>query len=253
MRRLVQWEGAETLPDRDVVLRYQGISKGREVPERIERLYEEGGALYLDAARPHAVVETIGVDRFAKVHEGEGRNSADSPLARIFPRASRLELFAATLGNAICDDIARRFREGDYATAAMLDSFASAGAEKMAALLEEATEGSVAGRNGRGAAAAVTLAYSPGYCGWHVSGQAKLFAALRPAEAGVALKEGSFLMEPLKSVSGVLVTGAPALHRFENDFPFCSECEGKSCLIRMRDIERNLARHEPPGAAGGER
>ena len=55
------------------------------------------------------------------------------------------------------------------------------------------------------------LRYSPGYCGWHVSGQINLFNTLTPEKIGITLGE-SCLMNPLKSVSGVLVAGPPNIH-----------------------------------------
>jgi hypothetical protein len=79
------------------------------------------------------------------------------------------------------------------------------------------------------------LAYSPGYCGWHVSGQGRLFARLRPEEIGVTLN-ASFLMQPLKSISGVLVRGPGRIHRFAPDYPFCADCAGQPCRARIAAV-----------------
>lgn len=49
----------------------------------------------------------------------------------------------------------------------------------------------------------VTLSYSPGYCGWHVREQPKLFSLLPNNSCGITLNE-SCLMHPVKSVSGVI-------------------------------------------------
>ena len=81
-----------------------------------------------------------------------------------------------------------------------------------------------------------TLPYSPGYCGWNVSGQRKLFARLRPVEAGIELKEGSYLMVPIKSISGVLVSGGEEIHFFDNHYLMCDSCRDKTCLVRQRDL-----------------
>ena len=62
------------------------------------------------------------------------------------------------------------------------------------------------------------LRYSPGYCGWHISGQRRLFAHLRPERIGITLHD-SYLMEPLKSVSGVLIAGAKEIHAFADTYP----------------------------------
>ncbi len=79
------------------------------------------------------------------------------------------------------------------------------------------------------------MRYSPGYCGWHVSGQMALFDYLGPDAVGITLTE-SFLMHPLKSVSGVIVAGQPDIHRFVHDFPFCAACTGKECRERIGSL-----------------
>ncbi len=85
-------------------------------------------------------------------------------------------------------------------------------------------------------AGSVFLRYSPGYCGWDITGQRKLFRALRPEEVGVTLRE-SCLMEPLKSISGVLVAARPEDHRFDNTYPFCSACTTQTCRSRIAALE----------------
>ena len=79
------------------------------------------------------------------------------------------------------------------------------------------------------------LRYSPGYCGWHVSGQGKLFDYLRPERIGLSLRT-SFLMEPLKSVSGVLVAGPKEIHEFSASYDFCSRCDTRGCRQRIRTL-----------------
>jgi hypothetical protein len=183
-------------------------------------------------ARPAAVVQDVSADEFRSVHVGDGRNDSATPLAEIFPRAVRLALFAATLGEPLSFEIQRLFDQGDLATAVMLDAAASAAAEQMVELLElEYSE--TAGLKPR----AGVLAYSPGYCGWHVSGQRALFEALQPAEAGITLND-SCLMRPLKSVSGVLVAGPPEIHDFDDDYPCCSACTTRECRDRIARISR---------------
>ncbi|MCP4153380.1 MAG: hypothetical protein GY757_36975 [bacterium] len=77
------------------------------------------------------------------------------------------------------------------------------------------------------------LNYSPGYCGWHISGKGKLFEKLKPGSIGIRLNE-SYLMSPLKSISGVLTAGEQAIHRFDNNYPFCKQCRTYSCRERLK-------------------
>jgi hypothetical protein len=89
----------------------------------------------------------------------------------------------------------------------------------------------------RGAHRPGRLRYSPGYCGWHLSGQRALFAALQPEEIGITLRE-SMLMVPLKSMSGVIVAGLPAIHAFADDYPFCGECRTRGCRERIARVRQ---------------
>ncbi|MCK5274191.1 MAG: hypothetical protein KAR37_06065, partial [Alphaproteobacteria bacterium] len=83
----------------------------------------------------------------------------------------------------------------------------------------------------------------PGYCGWHVTGQRRLFDRLGADRIGVTLNS-SCLMQPLKSVSGVLVIGPPSIHEFDNDFDFCALCSTYQCRSRIGSLtEAGRDRH----------
>jgi len=134
----------------------------------------------------------------------------------------------------IGDEIQRRFSANDFAVASMLDSVASAAADKLAELVERHFRETL-DKRGRLASEGAVLRYSPGYCGWHISGQGRLFDVLEPEQIGVSLSE-TFLMLPLKSVSGVLIAGPATIHDFPNTYPFCSYCETQGCRSRIRSL-----------------
>ncbi|MBI5710944.1 MAG: hypothetical protein HZC42_11680 [Candidatus Eisenbacteria bacterium] len=229
MRERVRWTAADSVPERAEVLSLQGMPPGAGVPPRIAALHDAALAAYLEAAEPRAIVGEISREEFAEVYRGAGRNAAATPLEAVFPRADRLALFTATVGRGLTERIRDLFERNEPALAAMLDSVASAAADRLATLLGPRY---LAMAGDAGANGARVLAYSPGYCGWHVSGQRALFAFLEPGEIGVTLNP-SCLMEPLKSVSGVLVAGPAGIHRFAPAFPFCAECREKPCRERI--------------------
>ncbi|MFH1842515.1 MAG: hypothetical protein ABIF77_04860, partial [bacterium] len=68
-----------------------------------------------------------------------------------------------------------------------------------------------------------------------VSGQRALFAALQPETIGITLRP-SCLMEPLKSISGVIIGGPAASHLFNDDYRFCTECAEHGCQERQRTL-----------------
>lgn len=73
----------------------------------------------------------------------------------------------------------------------------------------------------------VTNRYSPGYCGWNVSEQHKLFELMPGNSCGVSLN-ASALMNPEKSVSGLIGIGADVSF---DPYP-CKSCRRTDCLYR---------------------
>ena len=146
-----------------------------------------------------------------------------------------LALFALTVGSEIVDTINDLFnKEGLCTQAAMLDSVASMAADKSVEILEAYLYNNLSEKN-LTKNGSIVLGYSPGYCGWDLSGQKKLFQHLNPAEIGITLND-SYLMSPLKSVSGVLVHGDKEIHVFESSFTFCSYCKNQTCHDRIEKI-----------------
>lgn len=228
MRAVVQFTAVETRAGDPEILARLHVPRGATVSARLHDLLGEGRQLFDDLAAPIAVVEEVPRDEFARIYVGEGRNATVSPLEAIAPRAERIALFAGTVGPAIDASIRRNFRDGDAAMAYVLDAFAADAANRVTELTTRAFM-ALAGDT----ATLYALPYSPGYCGWHVTGQRKLFARVHPEEIGIVLNE-SCLMRPLKSVSGAIVTGEREIHRFEPAYPFCAACTTHECRGRMR-------------------
>ena len=73
----------------------------------------------------------------------------------------------------------------------------------------------------------LTNRYSPGYCHWDVADQRKLFSLFPSAPCGVTLTS-SLLMNPVKSISGVIGIGKSVGYR---DYP-CALCLSNHCIYR---------------------
>lgn len=221
-------------PDRETALEYQGIPPGRAVPPHIEELYTSAVERLLETAQPVGVAAEISKEDFAAVYAGEGRNDNPTPVGDIFPLADHLALFAVTLGEAISNVIRHCFASNDFAGGSMVDAVASVAADTAADLIERRiadqlrAEGTATGDTG-------VLRYSPGYCGWHVSGQGTLFEYLDPGRIGLTLGS-SYLMQPLKSVSGVVIAAPKKVHCFAPSYDFCRRCETRSCRERIRAL-----------------
>ena len=220
----------ELRPADDDVLRRLGVPAGAEVRPALRELLDQAAETTGKLADARGVIHPVAREEFVAIFEGEGNNAPESPLERIYPRASALALFVATIGERLERKISALFREGDSALAVVLDAYASSTMNKGVEALVKRFELEFFDDRVR------VLPYSPGYCGWHLTGQRALFGALEFDNAGVALGE-SCLMTPLKSVSGVLVAGEASVHRFRPDFEFCEECETHECIPRMASVK----------------
>jgi hypothetical protein len=225
---------SEIAPSREAVFERQGIVPGGQVSDKVEDIYEEAGRIFTSTAGPEALVSEISTADFAEIYRGEGNNAGATPLDQIYPQASRLSLFIFTLGSQVSSEIERLFSEDDFALGYMLDTVASLAAENAVEVLESLALREVTGRDRLSSDFAV-LAYSPGYCGWHITAQRKLFDYLDPSRIGVSLNE-SCLMTPLKSCSGVLVGGAKEIHMFDRTFSFCQTCRSCTCRERIKGL-----------------
>jgi len=210
-----------------------GLKDGKQPSPRSTVLLQRALELFQTCSEPQGLSELISPEEFADVYSGQGRNAPATPLAGIFPQADRLHLFAFTLGARISGEIKRLFQSDDFALGSVLDAVASLAADQAGRVAEEWVERHAAGQ--KDGALPRAFLYSPGYCGWHISGQEKLFARLRPEKIGISLN-ASFLMNPLKSISGVLVAGPAAIHQFSEVYPFCAYCKSPTCR------ERGMAR-----------
>jgi hypothetical protein len=222
----------EVLPDVAAVLKLQGFTAGKEPNERVRAILDQAVAIFGKLAEPVGILEELTVEEFSQIYSGEGNNEPETPLEQIYPQGERLALFAVTVGEVVSARIQELFRDRDFALAGLLDSVASEGTD-CAAEVAEKRYGAILSEKGDLAPGARVLRYSPGYCGWHVSGQKKLFARLNPGEIGITLRE-SCLMVPLKSISGVIVSGPREIHEFDDDFPFCPACRTRSCRMRLQ-------------------
>jgi hypothetical protein len=233
MRQRLDWRATESVPEREEILRLQGIDPDVAVPARIAALVDEAVAMYVALAQPRAIVADIPAAEFADVYHGDGRNAPETPLAVIYPRARHLAMMVATVGPRVSGSIHDLFERHDVALGCMLDAVASAAADRLADLAAERYLATLAG-----AGDLRVLVYSPGYCGWHITGQRALFRWLQPDAVGVELNM-SCLMQPLKSVSGVLVAGPGDIHKFRPTYDFCDDCQDKHCRGRMASVLRS--------------
>ena len=137
-------------------------------------------------------------------------------------RSEGAAVFLCTAGPGIEWLSRRLMSSGDPFTGFIADAIGSLVVERAMDRVQGCLEELVGGRGLR-----ITNRYSPGYCGWQVQEQQKLFRLLPAGFCGVSLTDSS-LMRPMKSVSGVIGLGAAVRHS-----PYtCRLCDLEDCLYR---------------------
>lgn len=135
-------------------------------------------------------------------------------------------LFAATAGQEFDQWLEKTKRCNDIVLHFIADSLGSCLAEKVAGRME-----TYIGRDLALQERKHTNRFSPGYCGWQVSEQQKLFSLFpTPTPCGIRLTASS-LMIPIKSVSGIIGAGAQVKKQEYN----CGRCAGEGCCGEKRN------------------
>ena len=232
MRKIIDITPSQVTPTVESILVAQGLPKDTTPNQATLALAEQAISTYRNLAKPIGLIMSLSADEFQTIYVGQGDNHSQAPLADIYPSSDSLALFAVTIGQNICRAIATMFDNNDYAAAAMLDSAASEATELAANHVEQQFRQHLK-QQGLMDSSKTSLQFCPGYCGWHISAQKKLFELLRPEEINIGLSD-SYLMKPLKSITGVIVAGKRSLFLFDDNFDFCRDCRTRSCRQRMQ-------------------
>ncbi len=133
-----------------------------------------------------------------------------------------IAIFLCSAGRGTNEAGRRAIKEGDLLRGYIYDIVGSEIVEAAADLMQETLEKSMAEEH-----LLITNRYSPGYCGWDVSEQHKLFSFLPYNFCNIRLNE-SALMDPVKSVSGFIGIGRNVKKLAYN----CSLCDMENCIYR---------------------
>lgn len=131
-------------------------------------------------------------------------------------------IFLCTAGEEIGKMSRSAMKSGDLLGGYIYDVVGSEIVEAAADLMQGEIEKLIASAGRK-----ITNRFSPGYCGWDVSEQHKLFQLLPGTYCGIKLT-ASALMDPEKSISGMIGIGKNVRH-----LPYtCNICDKKDCIYR---------------------
>jgi len=134
-------------------------------------------------------------------------------------RSEQLVLFACTAGSGITK-ISKDIASEDPLLSYVYDVLGSVTVEKAVDKIQFSIYNESIKNNSN-----ISDRYSPGYCDWSVGEQQKLFDLLPENFCGISLSDSS-LMNPIKSVSGILGIG-PELKQIGYQ---CHWCTDTNCL-----------------------
>lgn len=121
---------------------------------------------------------------------------------KMLRHSEKYALFMVTAG-AEAENLARSLiTEGNYLEGYIVDLVASALVDSAADQVQEQVR-----MLAKDLGLLITNRYSPGYCSWDVAEQQKLFSLFPEDCCGISLSESS-LMNPVKSISGIIGIGA---------------------------------------------
>ena len=232
MKELIRFSDSEIIISRKDVFEKQGMPADKEPPFNIVAIFERALNIFYKVAEPQGLYVDIEKESFDDIFKGEGKNKSPDPLSVIFPKADFLGLYITTLGPHISHKIDSLIKSDNSALGYMLDAVASEGVESAGTALQKYYFKSHYEKGIKKNSKKI-LRYSPGYCGWDIRGQKKIFEYIKPDQIDIELSESYFLI-PIKSMSGVIIAGDRKIHDFKNDFEFCKACQYPFCRERIK-------------------
>ncbi|MHC1732856.1 MAG: vitamin B12 dependent-methionine synthase activation domain-containing protein [Bacteroidales bacterium] len=207
-----------------------GYSPGT-APEPVSELIREVSEelMPLEEVRSeYRIFENVTSSHGDKTIEVDGFVFAVKPIIfRQIKDADKVALFICTAGPEVSLRSRRSMKEGDLLRGYVYDVIGSEVVENAADRMQEELRLAVAAGGLK-----ITNRFSPGYCGWDVAEQHKLFSFFPDNYSGITLTE-SALMNPVKSVSGLIGIGRKVLYA-----PYqCHLCEDKNCIYRGKRSE----------------
>ena len=205
--------------------RFMGYKEGEShdhISALVEELFSECSSL-CDIRAEYRIFDSISFMQTGRsLAIGKQVFSIDKIVYGQLKLSDSIAVFAVTAGPGPGEKTRSLMMEGDPLKGYICDVIGSEIVEAAADLMQEDLKVSMM-KDGR----KITNRFSPGYCGWDVSEQHKLFSLMPYNYCGIQLTP-SALMEPVKSVSGFIGIGEKV--RF---LPYtCSLCDMKDCIYR---------------------
>jgi hypothetical protein len=210
------------------VMGYKDSAIPEAVSSELDRILDEarqnctikaGYVVTREVTIPEPGIIMAGYNEFS-VHQTEF--STGKTISGALKSAEMLAFFLVTIGDGMENWSRQMIEKGDPLSAYIIDLLGSELVEQAAELVQSDLEKKMMEKGFQ-----ISNRYSPGYCGWDVSEQKKLFSYFPENFCNIRLTESS-LMVPIKSVSGVIGIGSGIRKK---DYG-CEICDAVNCIYR---------------------
>jgi len=210
------------VPHIERVIGYNDGESHESISELISELLKETS----ENCNLSAEYRIFTVVRFNEMEKSVEINNIKFQINKIIHRqlkkSDSIAVFLCTAGEETGARSRKAMKDGDMLTGYILDLIGSEIAEAAADLMQERLQEAMTASDWN-----ITNRFSPGYCGWDVAEQHKLFQLMPDNFCGIKLN-ASALMDPEKSVSGFIGIG-----RNVKRHPYtCHLCDMKECIYR---------------------
>jgi len=211
----------------DIIEKFMGYEPGN-APEPIPQLIQEVLGVahdYCDIKGGYVLNDQVDINREEKIISINGvQFEVKKIITNQLRKMDDVALFACTAGPGIGDYSKELMHDGDFVKGYIVDVV---GSEIVEAAMDKIQDDLENKMNAEGLF--ITDRYSPGYCGWSVAEQQKLFSFFPKDFCGIKLSPTS-LMNPIKSVSGIIGIG-PNVRRKGY---MCQHCDMVNCIYREK-------------------
>ncbi len=201
---------------------YSTINIPEQVHHEIEEVISDGKDLCMIEGGYRIIDNPKWIKDFYQLEVEHAQFDIHKIIFNQIKKATSIAVFACTAGPEIPAKSRKLINEGDHLQGYVFDVFGSIVVEAAMDLIQDELRLKMIDKGVN-----ISNRYSPGYCGWMVSEQKKLFSLLPENFCGISLTD-SCLMQPIKSVSGIIGIGTEI--KF-NQYT-CNMCDMENCLYR---------------------
>lgn len=213
-------EVAISINDIAVLMGYEPDS----VPEPVYGMIQTGLAeshQFCDIRGGFGIFDTVHIDpKHYTIQVNEQIFHTGKIVATQLKEAKKVALFIGTAGAGISEHAQNISKKGDLLQGYIFDVIGSVVVEKAIEQIQIELINHI-----KQDGLSVSNRFSPGYCDWQVAEQQKLFSLFPPGFCGVTLSD-SMLMNPIKSVSGIIGIGAG----LKQTGAQCNWCHDPNCI-----------------------